>query len=148
MREIQSEIDIAASPAQVWKILTEFEKWQEWNPLVKEVHGVATGGSEISVQMRDQNGKQGQHYTAVITTFEEPRFFRWRAKMMAAFLFTNDKVFELKETPTGTTLHHTEAFSGLMVSLFWGKLDQYVPDMLKSMNEALKKRVEGLADNG
>jgi hypothetical protein len=37
---------------------------------------------------------------------------------MAKFLFTNDKVFELQETATGTKLIHKELFGGLMVKLF------------------------------
>jgi len=142
MREIRSEIDIAAPPTTVWGILTDFEKWQTWNPIVKQVRGVATRNSKINVNMRGKGGQEGQHYVATITTFEEPLFFRWRARMMADFLFANDKVFELKETPAGTKLVHTEAFSGILVSLFWSKLNQQVPSMLKTMNEALKKKAE------
>ncbi|MCF7826649.1 MAG: SRPBCC domain-containing protein [Candidatus Marinimicrobia bacterium] len=142
MREIRSEIDIAAPPTTVWAILTNFEKWQTWNPIVKQVRGVATRGSKLNVNMRGKEGQEGQHYVATITTFEEPLFFRWRAKMIADFLFANDKVFELKETPGGTKLVHTEAFSGILVSLFWGKLDKQVPTILKTMNEAVKTKAE------
>ena len=65
---------------------------------------------------------------------------------MAGFLFTNDKVFELEETRFGTRLVHKELFGGILVPLFWGKLNSAVPSMLKSMNEALKKMAEKRSD--
>ena len=78
----------------------------------------------------------------VVTVFDGPKSFRWRAKMLAGFMFTNDKVFELEETSTGTRLIHLELYSGLMVMMFWNKLNEFVPSMLDSMNEALKIKVE------
>jgi len=62
--------------------------------------------------------------------------------MMFEFLFTNDKVFEFEETRSGTLLIHKELFSGMLVPLFWGYLNNGVPPMLNSMNEALKKTAE------
>ena len=66
--------------------------------------------------------------------------------MMAEFLFTNDKVFELEETGSGTRLIHKELFSGLLVPLFGSMLKEGVPSMLQSMNEALKAKAEKSSD--
>ena len=55
---------------------------------------------------------------------------------------TNDRSFELEPAGEGTKLINTEHFSGLLVSLLWSKLENFVPDSLKSMNEALKRRAE------
>ena len=62
--------------------------------------------------------------------------------MMSEFMFTNDKVFELVKTETGTRVIHKELFKGLLVPLFWGKLTESAPSMLDSMNTALKEKVE------
>jgi hypothetical protein len=142
MREIRTEIEITAPPTKVWRILTNFENWKNWNPIINEASGIASLGSELSITMRGNNGKDGPKYKPKITIFEEPKSFRWRAKMMAEFLFTNDKVFELQETVSGTRLIHKELFSGMFVPLFWSKLNQGVPPMLKSMNDSLKKTAE------
>jgi hypothetical protein len=82
----------------------------------------------------------------VVTKYEEPKLFRWCSKMMSEFLFTNDKVFELEEIDSGTRLIHIEAFSGILVPMFWGKLNEHVPSMLRSMNEALKLLSEKSSD--
>jgi len=138
MREIRTEIDIAAPPTKVWGILTDFDNWKNWNPIINQASGTASFGSELSMTMRGDDGKDGPKYMPIVTNFEEPVFFRWRAKMMAGFLFTNDKVFELEEIGSGTRLIHREQFSGILVPLFWSKLKKGVPSMLKSMNDALK----------
>ncbi|MCJ8315313.1 MAG: hypothetical protein HRU38_25025, partial [Saccharospirillaceae bacterium] len=58
------------------------------------------------------------------------------------FMFTNDKIFELSQDGAITTVIHKESFSGLMVSLFWKKLEAGVPDMLNTTNAALKTKLE------
>lgn len=142
MRELRSEIEIAASITKVWSTLTDLEHWKEWNPTVNQASGEASLGSKLSITMCGKDGKDMNKYMPVVTNIEEPLSFRWRAKMMAGFLFTNDKVFELEEIASGTRLIHIEAFSGFLVPMFWSKLNKGVLPMLKSMNDALKITVE------
>ncbi len=146
MRELRTEIEIAAPITKVWSILTDFDNWKEWNPIVKQVSGAASLGSKLSVSMCGKDGKDGPKYMPIITIFEEPKSFRWRATMMAGFIFTNDKVFELEETDSGTRLIHKELFSGMMVPITWSKFDKGVPLMLNSMNDALKRTAEKDSD--
>jgi hypothetical protein len=142
MKEIKTEIEIKAPIEQVWKTLVDFNNWKNWNPIVSDVSGSSSLGSKLSVIMRGKNGKATQKYQPVISNFESPKSFRWRAKMGAEFLFTNDKVLELEKTNSGTRVIHKELFSGLMVNMFWKKMETFVPGMLDSMNAALKKQVE------
>ena len=142
MEEIKTEIEIAAPPSKVWSIITDVENWKQWNPIVNQVRGEASPGSRLSVTMCGEGGKDANHYTPVVTDLELHKSFRWRAKMMAGFLFTNDKIFELEEISFGTRLIHIEAFSGLLTPIFCSKLNEHVPSMLNSMNEALKTLAE------
>ena len=142
MREIRTEIEIKAPNTKVWNILTHFDNWKEWNPIVNQTSGTVSPGSKLNITMRGKNSKDGPKYIPVVTLIEEPKSFHWRAKMMFGFLFTNDKVLELEETPSGTRLIHKKLFSGILVPLFWNQLNQGVPHMLKSMNNALKKKAE------
>lgn len=66
--------------------------------------------------------------------------------MMAGFLFTNDKIFKLKETSSGTRLIHKETFAGLLVPMCWKKLNEHVAPMLNSMNEALKIKIQNTSN--
>jgi len=92
--------------------------------------------------MGKEKGKDGPKYNPIITELEEPNYFRWRAHMLAGFVFTNDKIFELEETNSGTRLTHKEMFSGLLAPIFCGQMEKGVPPMLNSMNKALKELAE------
>jgi len=89
-----------------------------------------------------KEGKDGPKYNPAITALDDPTYFRWRAHMMAGFIFTNDKIIELKETSSGTRLTHTETFKGLLAPVFCGQMEKGVPPMLNSMNKALKDLAE------
>ena len=123
MREVRTEVEIAAPLKEVWSILTDFNSWKEWNPIVNQASGTASLGSKLRITMGGKNGKDGPKYMPVVTSFEEPKYFRWRATMMAGFLFTNDKVFELKENGAGTQLIHLRTV--------WWNVSTYVLEQTK-----------------
>ncbi len=143
MQEIQTEIEISAPPSKVWSIITDINNWKEWSPIINDSNGTASVGSKLSITMiGKEKGKDGPKYTPIITELEEPKYFRWRAHMLAGFIFTNDKIFELEETNSGTRLTHKETFSGLLAPIFCGQMEKGVPPMLNSMNNALKDLAE------
>jgi hypothetical protein len=143
LQEIKTDIEISAPPSKVWPILTDINNWQEWSPIIKESHGTASVGSELTITMiGKEDGKDGPKYNPIITELDEPNHLRWRAHMLAGFIFTNYKIFELEETSSGTRLTHTESFKGLLAPIFCGQMEKGVPPMLNSMNKALKDLAE------
>ena len=143
MQEIRTEIEIAASPETVWNILTDINQWQQWSPIINQSQGDAAVGAKLSITMAGkETGKDGPQYSPEIIEMNKPLIFRWRAHMMAGFIFTNDKVFELEPTENGTRLVHKEQFKGLLAPVFCGQMEKGVPPMLQSMNQALKDLAE------
>lgn len=143
LQEIKTEIDISAPPSKVWNIITDINNWQEWSPIINVSNGDASVGSKLSITMMGKEaGEDGPSYNPVITELNEPGYFHWRAHMLAGFIFTNDKILELKETETGTHLIHRETFKGLLAPLFCSQMEKGVPPMLNSMNKALKELAE------
>jgi len=143
MQEIKTEIEISAPPSRVWNIITDIDNWQEWSPIINASNGETSIGSKLTITMMGkEKGKDGPKYNPVITGLKEPGYFHWRAHMLAGFIFTNDKIIELKETESGTHLTHTETFKGLLAPIFCGQMEKGVPPMLNSMNKALKELAE------
>jgi len=143
LQEVKTEIDVSAPPSKVWSIIIDIDKWKEWSPIIKASHGTASVGSELTITMMGkEKDKDGPEYNPIITELEEPNYFSWRAHMLAGFIFTNEKVFELEETESGTRLTHKEMFSGLLAPIFRGQMKKGVPPMLNSMNKALKDLAE------
>ncbi|MFM2360786.1 MAG: hypothetical protein RLY16_2779, partial [Bacteroidota bacterium] len=38
-KEIKTTIEIHASPARVWEVLTNFDEYPNWNPFIKSLKG-------------------------------------------------------------------------------------------------------------
>jgi len=143
LQEIKTEIEISAPPSKVWPIISDINNWQEWSPIIKESHGTASVGSELTIVMiGKEEGEDGPVYNPIITEFDEPNRLRWRAHMITGFIFTNYKVLELEKTDSGTRLTHKEMFKGLLAPIFCGQMEKDVPPMLNSMNQALKVLAE------
>jgi uncharacterized protein YndB with AHSA1/START domain len=39
MRELSTEIEIDAPPADVWRVLSDSEAYPEWNPFIRKLEG-------------------------------------------------------------------------------------------------------------
>lgn len=142
MRELKTEIQISSTPDKVWKKLMDFPNWSNWNPIVNKIEGKAEVGSELSITMSDSKGKDGKNYKSVITVIDKNKCFSFIATMMAKFMFSAERIIELKESQEGTLFIQREIYTGFMVPLFWGKLNKDALPMLHSMNKALKKEAE------
>ena len=143
LQEIKTEIEVSAPPSEVWSIITDINNWKTWSPIINDSQGTAAVGSTLTITMTGkEEGKDGPKYRPVITELDEPAYFRWRAHMLADFIFTNYKIIELEETASGTRVTHTESFKGLLAPIMCGQMEKGVPPMLNSMNKALKELAE------
>jgi hypothetical protein len=141
VREIKTEVQIAAPTEQVWKTLTTFNDWKDWNPTIILAQGDASVGSKLNITING-NGKEDSNYQPTVLESSAPLRFRWRANMITDVIFRNDRVFILEAKDGGTHLIHKEEFSGMMVPLMWGMFQDFVGPTLEKMNKALKHKME------
>jgi hypothetical protein len=47
MAEISSEIEIGATPARVWSVLTDFEHYADWNPFITSISGTPMQAEQL-----------------------------------------------------------------------------------------------------
>jgi len=142
MKTIATSIQINAPIDKVWNALMAFDQWNGWNPISK-AKGKAYLDEEIVLTMKiTADTKKETTYKATVIELTPNTHFRFRAKLMAGFMFTNDKIFELSQEGDITTVVHKETFSGLMVTMFCNKLEAGVPNMLNATNAALKAKLE------
>ena len=129
------EVEIAAPPEVVWRVLTGFEQWPDWNPDVKSMSfkGSVAPGSEF-------RWKSGPG--TIVSTLEEvdpPRYIRWRGRTLS-IKAVHEWRFEASNG--GTRVETDESFSGLLARLFRGSLQKTLDRSTESGLEQLKRESE------
>lgn len=145
MHEIHTEIEIQASAARVWDVLTDFGSHPQWNPFVRSITGQPRKGERLVVNIKPEGGK-GMTFKPTVLVAQPERELRWLGKFLIPGLFDGEHYFQLE--PIGadrTKFVHGEKFSGLLVSMAKASLDGGTRAGFVAMNEALKARAEGTA---
>ena len=139
--EIRTEVEIAAPATEVWRILTDFPRYQEWNPFITDIAGECTPGSALEVQL---SLPEGRDYTLRprLLRCEADRELSWRGHLLFAGLFDGEHFFRLQEVGENRTRFvQGENFSGVLVR-FSGRTITRAARGFVYMNQALKRRVE------
>jgi hypothetical protein len=139
VKEVRTETEINAGPERVWKILADFEKYDQWNPFIKRVTGQAREGAKIAIHIETPGGKS-RRYEPTVTRVEQGRELRWLGK---SWLLNGEHIFTIEQLQAGRVRFvHREVFDGLLTSLFGKSLDTDVRQGFEEMNRALKERAE------
>jgi len=140
--ELYSQIEICASPEKIWIILTDFEKYPQWNPFITRIQGMLREGSVLDVHLQPPGGK-GMNMKPVLLTAKPFLELRWKGRFIFRGLLDGEHVFEIKDQGNGTCLFvQHEYFSGLLLWLMEKMLMKNTCRGFNKMNEALKARLE------
>ena len=142
MPHVKTTVDIAASPAQVWAILSDLSAYPAWNPLIVGARGWLDDGAPLDLEVA-----VGRTTTLLGTRVlrvrpgEELRWHGPRSSLLRRLL-CGEHYFVLESLASGCRLVHGEIFSGLASGLVpsaaYGRLGR----AYDSMNQALKRRAE------
>ncbi|SFR33524.1 SRPBCC domain-containing protein [Halogeometricum limi] len=142
MREIRTTVEIAAPPEAVWDVLTDFDRYPEWNPFLR-IAGKPNVGSHPHVRLSPPNGRE-TGFRPEIVVADANRELRWLGHLFVPGLFDGEHRFVLESLDGGerTRFVHAETFTGVLA----GPVLRFVGDDTEAgfvaMNEALKRRVE------
>lgn len=76
MIEVRTEIKIEAPPDKVWNILTDLERYSEWNPFVRGIHGDLREGAKLEIHLGPP-GQRGMKFKPAVTKVEPQKAFHW-----------------------------------------------------------------------
>lgn len=142
MKEIKTEILINASPEKVWKVLTDFQAYPDWNPFITSVEGEVFEGSKFKVKIQTL-GASPMVFEPICLSFRENVEFSWLGKLVTRGIFDGKHCFELIKMSEGKTKFiQREEFKGVLVSFFWKNLDVNTRWSFEMMNDKLKETVE------
>src|SRR5262245_40340721 len=115
MQHIQSEIEIAAAPERIWRVLTDFAAYSSWNPFIRNLSGQQTVGARLDVTIQPDGGSP-MSFKPKLLVFEPQKELRWKGQVLMPGVFDGEHCFRLAETSPGRVrLTQSEKFSGVLV---------------------------------
>ena len=134
---IKTSITINASKERVWQILTDFEKYPEWNSFIKSVSGKVSVGRRIEIKL------QGMTFKPTVLCFNKNIELKWLGHLWFKGLFDGEHKFHITENENGSVhFEQSEKFNGALVKLFSKRLDKDTKEGFEQMNRELKARAE------
>lgn len=141
MKTIETEIQINAKPQQIWEILTDLDKYREWNPFIKSIKGEIIEGKKLEVLISPPNTKEMTFKPTVLSAKTNSEF-RWLGHFLFPGIFDGEHIFTIEGNENGSLLVQKEIFKGLLVPIVWSNMKKNTKTGFELMNKALKQRAE------
>jgi hypothetical protein len=142
MKEIVTEIDVLASPARIWDVLTSFSSYSDWNPFLYRIDGTAEIGKPIKLSFRSSSSREMTLH-CTITTLQPERALCWKYHIVLPIVYRGEHSFSIEPVDSQhSRFIQRERFNGLLVPLFSKDIDTYTRPDFEAMDQALKQRSE------
>ena len=141
LREIETTVEIDARPGAVWRVLTDFPAYGEWNPFIRSIAGNAQEGERLTVRL-EPPGSRWMTIRPTVLAAEPDRELRWKGRLVVPGLFDGEHSFRIEPIDgQRSRFVHGERFTGILVGFFKGVLPKTEAGF-EEMNAALKRVVE------
>ena len=147
MLELRTDIEIDAPVERVWEVLTDFDRFPDWNPFIRRIHGKAQVGSRLDVFL-GASGTRGMRFRPTVTKVVPNRELRWLGRLGLPRLFDGEHIFQIEPLgPTRARFIQRERFRGLLVPLMARSLNRDARRGFEEMNHALQARVHAAPES-
>lgn len=135
--EIAVGTNIRATPARIWKALTDSQDFPRWNSTVTKIQGNIALGEALQITVPIAPNRV---FKVKVSEFEPGKRMVWRDG--AAPMFQGVRTYTLTAKPDGTTDYTmSEVFNGLMLPMIAGSLPDMAP-VFETYAADLKREAE------
>ena len=134
---------IDAPVGLVWEVLTDVERYGEWNPFTPQVRTDFRIGSPAHLLVR--MGPAEVRFTETVSAFEAPRLIAWGKAFGARWLLAAMRAQHLE--PAGATscfYHNTDRMTGVLAPLVLLCFGGFMRAGFTDVGEGVKRRSEAL----
>src|ERR1700678_3100053 len=132
-KTMSATIQIDALPEAVWAVLTDLDRYPEWNPLFREASGQVVVGNRITLRcVHPANGRL-MTVRPRITAAGPGTELRWVSSLPG--IISGEHRFTLTPEGGGTRVEQSEIFGGLL-SVFSGRTFTRAKAHFRGLNEA------------
>src|SRR5688500_6472630 len=75
--EIRTEIEIEAAPSEIWRVLTDFRSYPEWNPFIVSIEGELAPGARLALTTSEPESNRERSLAVRVKSCEPARELRW-----------------------------------------------------------------------
>jgi hypothetical protein len=140
--ELETDIEIAATPDAVWAVLTDFAAYPDWNPFVRSISGPLEPGQRLKVAARPP-GWPTIPFRPLVLGVVPGESFSWRGTVLANGFFNGVHTFRIEPLGGGRvrfTQH--EVGSGFIAPAVRLGLAAATRRGFEAMDRALEQRVK------
>lgn len=143
MMENRDEVEILATPKEVWNVLTDLDKHAEWNPLIYHAKGEVKLRQTVKVSARTSS--RDMNYRCLVVRVEPNQEFQWNWHVVFPFLVKGEHIFRIEPiNESSVRFINREIFKGILIPFLKKELLTSGKDAMVAMDKALKERVEQL----
>lgn len=143
---VHTEIGIDAPPEAVWAVISDFDRYPEWNPLMVRVAARPIEGERMEWTSVIENA--ARDYNATLERAVPNRELAWTGPVasLPRALFWGHHQLIIEQKPGGSVQFiNTEGFGGIATLVVRGFLQNQVRKAYEAHNAALKARAETTA---
>lgn len=142
MKELTTEIQINSRPEILWKVITDFKNYYQWNPILQKIKGEPLIGNQLEIHLSTIGGKNRVYHPKVIKITPNHEL-RWKGTLLFSQIFSGERIFLIEKlSENKVNFVNKEIFSGIGVRFTSQKMEDDIVASFKKMNEALKKTIE------
>ena len=135
---------VAASASAVWAVLTDFERYGEWNPSLPSISGEVRPGAEVALTL-GMPGRPSPKVKARLGRVETDRCLTWDGNAGADWLFAGHRVFVIDQDDDRVLVTHIEDVRGVLFPVFRLVMGSAIQRSHDAFNDALRRRCERAA---
>ena len=142
MSDFRQTVEIRVSPARVWSVLLDVERWPEWTTSVTRIQRMEVGAISMGSRVRIWQPRLRPAVWCVTSLDERRRIFAWTTRAFGVKIIGRHQVEALKNSFTRLCL--SIEYSGplsAVVTRFYGDLSR---DYIAREANGLKKFCENL----
>lgn len=137
MKFFESSSTIKASPEKVWSILTDGDRFPEWDSGIERVEGQIKPGATIKLYVKVNPGRA---FPLKVTEFVPPRRMVFSGGMPLG-LFKGVRTYTLHGDAGATRFHMREEYTGPLLGVIWKSIPDLAPSF-QQFADGLKQRSE------
>lgn len=139
---VEHDIEVEGSAEETWAVLSDVDRYSDWNPYVLELDGTLDVGNTLRVTITQANWPEPIIVEPTVIRAEPNRLLHWRGQVGQGGLLDTDHVFEIHPLDRRRVrFRQYEEFRGTLAEGIDEEGRSFIREAFRAMDEALASRV-------